>query len=220
MLALRKERSFRSGCSSMKIARVFVPVRNFVDRTDRNYLLLHCAKTHTLRSTLDALQRRWSKGVCASTRDACVWKRLSCCRGSRRIQSGAARQYGLRWSRRYISQRPELLEAAISCAQRLRLKPVGPHARSSRRVAFAECFRLLWFMNITKLFCLFRWAVVDSFYCGSSRTLSRRASRTRAGRIMAVTPVTRYSNASQIDRSNVTQLKVAWTYRTGPMTSQ
>src|SRR6267143_6334442 len=26
---------------------------------------------------------------------------------------------------------------------------------------------------------------------------------------------TRYSNASQMDRSNVTKLKVAWTYRTG-----
>src|SRR5260370_26565180 len=28
---------------------------------------------------------------------------------------------------------------------------------------------------------------------------------------------TRYSNASQIDRSNVSQLKVAWTYRTGAL---
>jgi two-component system, LytTR family, response regulator len=82
---------------------------------DRNYVLLHCGKkTHTLRSTLDALQ---------NTLDPKLFVRIN--RGTL-VQLEAIREmlpwfHGeykvvlhdnaeLRWSRRYISQRPELLK--------------------------------------------------------------------------------------------------------------
>ncbi len=83
---------------------------------DRNYLLLHCGKkTHTLRSTLDALQ---------DTLDPKVFVRIN--RGTL-VRLDAIREllpwfHGeykvilqddteLRWSRRYVTERPELLKA-------------------------------------------------------------------------------------------------------------
>lgn len=82
---------------------------------DRNYVLLHCGKkTHTLRSTLDTLQ---------STLDPKLFVRIN--RGTL-VRLDAIRElvpwfHGeykvmlhdnteLRWSRRYVSQRPELLK--------------------------------------------------------------------------------------------------------------
>jgi two-component system, LytTR family, response regulator len=82
---------------------------------DRNYLLLHCGKKmHTLRSTLDALQ---------DTLDEKLFVRIN--RGTlvrldaiRELQPWFHGEYKvilqdnteLRWSRRYITERPELLK--------------------------------------------------------------------------------------------------------------
>jgi len=96
---------------------VFVPVKDISwVEADRNYVLLHCGKkTHTLRSTLDTLQ---------STLDAKLFVRIN--RGTL-VRLDAIREllpwfHGeykvmlhdgteLRWSRRYVSQRPELLKS-------------------------------------------------------------------------------------------------------------
>jgi two-component system, LytTR family, response regulator len=94
----------------------FVAVKDiFWVEADRNYLLLHCGKkTHTLRSTLDALQ---------NTLDPKLFVRIN---RSTLVRLDAIREmhpwfHGeykvmlhdnteLRWSRRYLSQRPELLK--------------------------------------------------------------------------------------------------------------
>jgi len=94
----------------------FVPVKeiSWVE-AERNYLLLHCGKkTHTLRSTLDAFQ---------DTLDANLFVRIN--RGTL-VRLDAIREllpwfHGeykvilqdnteLRWSRRYVAERPELLK--------------------------------------------------------------------------------------------------------------
>jgi two-component system LytT family response regulator len=95
---------------------IFVPVKDiFWVEADRNYALLHCGKkTHTLRSTLDALEK---------TLDAKLFVRIN--RGTL-VRLEAIREllpwfHGeykvvlhdnteLRWSRRYVTQRPELLK--------------------------------------------------------------------------------------------------------------
>jgi len=71
-------------------------------------------------------------------------------------------------------------------------------------------------MNKTKLFRLFRWAILGFLLLW---LVTRAVAQ---GKPDAGWPTygndaggTRYSNASQIDRSNVAHLKVAWTYRTG-----
>jgi two-component system LytT family response regulator len=94
----------------------FVPVKEIAwVEADRNYLLLHCGKkTHTLRSTLDALQ---------DTLDRKLFVRIN--RGTL-VRLDAIREllpwfHGeykvilqdnteLRWSRRYVTERPELLK--------------------------------------------------------------------------------------------------------------
>jgi two-component system, LytTR family, response regulator len=95
---------------------IFVSVKeiSWVE-ADRNYVLLHCGKkTHTLRSTLDTLQ---------NTLDPKVFVRIN--RGTL-VKLDAIREllpwfHGeykvmlhdnteLRWSRRYVSRRPELLK--------------------------------------------------------------------------------------------------------------
>jgi two-component system LytT family response regulator len=95
---------------------IFVSVKeiSWVE-ADRNYVLLHCGKkTHTLRSTLDTLQ---------NTLDPSVFVRIN--RGTL-VKLDAIREllpwfHGeykvmlhdnteLRWSRRYVSRRPELLK--------------------------------------------------------------------------------------------------------------
>jgi two-component system, LytTR family, response regulator len=95
---------------------VFVPVRDISwIEADRNYLVLHCGgKTHTLRGTLDSLQ---------NTLDPKLFVRVN--RGSL-VRLDAIREllpwfHGeykvilhdkteIRWSRRYVTQRPELLK--------------------------------------------------------------------------------------------------------------
>ncbi len=95
---------------------IFVAIKEITwVEADRNYVLLHCGKkTHTLRSTLDALQ---------STLDPKLFVRIN--RGTL-VRLDAIREmlpwfHGeykvmlhdnteLRWSRRYVSQRPELLK--------------------------------------------------------------------------------------------------------------
>jgi two-component system, LytTR family, response regulator len=95
---------------------IFVPVREISwIEADRNYLVLHCAgKTHTLRGTLDSLQ---------NTLDPKLFVRVN--RSSlvrldavRELQPWFHGEYKvilhdkseLRWSRRYVTQRPELLK--------------------------------------------------------------------------------------------------------------
>ena len=53
--------------------------------------------------------------------------------------------------------------------------------------------------------------------CRPSRPLSRSPTPTQAGPPTATPDGTRYSPAQQINRDNVTQLKVAWTFRTGAL---
>jgi quinoprotein glucose dehydrogenase len=71
-------------------------------------------------------------------------------------------------------------------------------------------------MNLTKLNCPFRWAVV-AFLLLWLVSHAVAQSKPDAGwpNYGGDAGGTRYSNASQIDRSNVAKLKVAWTYRTG-----
>jgi quinoprotein glucose dehydrogenase len=71
-------------------------------------------------------------------------------------------------------------------------------------------------MNTTKLLCLFRWAVVGFLLLWFVTDAVAQSKPDAAWPNYGGDPGgTRYSNASQIDRSNVAQLKVAWTYRTG-----
>ncbi len=95
---------------------IFVPVREILwVEADRNYLLLHCGKkTHTLRSTLDALQDsldpksfvRINRGTLVRL-DA-VRELLPWFHGEYKVVLHDSTE--LRWSRRYVSQRPELLK--------------------------------------------------------------------------------------------------------------
>jgi len=118
MLAqLHRENSFPERLLIHEGARAFfVPVReiSWVE-TDRNYLLLHCGKkTHTLRSTLDALQLtldpkafvRINRGTLVRL-DA-IRELLPWFHGEYKVMLEDNTE--LRWSRRYISQRPELLK--------------------------------------------------------------------------------------------------------------
>jgi two-component system LytT family response regulator len=82
---------------------------------DRNYVLLHCGKkTHTLRSTLDTLQNaldprlfvRINRGTLVKL-DA-IRELLPWFHGEYKVMLHDNTE--LRWSRRYVSQRPELLK--------------------------------------------------------------------------------------------------------------
>jgi len=95
---------------------VLVPVKEIAwVEADKNYVLLHCGKkTHTLRSTLDALQNSLDpKSFVRINRGTLVrWDAV------RELQPWFHGEYKvvlhdnteLRWSRRYVSQRPELLQ--------------------------------------------------------------------------------------------------------------
>jgi two-component system LytT family response regulator len=115
---LERERSFPDRLLVHENERAyFVPIREISwIEADRNYLILHCgAKTHTLRGTLDSL---------SETLDPKIFVRIN--RGSL-VRLDAMREllpwfHGeykvilkdateLRWSRRYVKQRPELLKA-------------------------------------------------------------------------------------------------------------
>ncbi|HKV60893.1 MAG TPA: LytTR family DNA-binding domain-containing protein [Candidatus Acidoferrum sp.] len=95
---------------------IFVPVKDISwVEADRNYLLLHCGKkTHTLRSTLDALQNlldpklfvRINRGTLVKL-DA-IRELLPWFHGEYKVMLHDDTE--LRWSRRYVSQRPEILK--------------------------------------------------------------------------------------------------------------
>jgi len=118
MLAqLHRERSFPERLLIHEGARAFfVPVGEISwIEADRNYLLLHCGKkTHTLRSTLDALQEtldprafvRINRGTLVRL-DA-IRELLPWFHGEYKVVLQDNTE--LRWGRRYISQRPELLK--------------------------------------------------------------------------------------------------------------
>ncbi|SRR6266436_377111 len=114
---LQRERAFPDRLLVHENARAhFLPIREISwIEADRNYLILHCgAKTHTLRGTLESL---------AGTLDPKTFVRIN--RGSL-VRLDAIREllpwfHGeykvilkdateLRWSRRYVKQRPELLK--------------------------------------------------------------------------------------------------------------
>jgi two-component system LytT family response regulator len=94
----------------------FVPVKeiSWVE-AERNYLLLHCGKkTHTLRSTLDAFQEtldpklfvRINRGTLVRL-DA-IRELLPWFHGEYKVLLQDNTE--LRWSRRYVTERPELLK--------------------------------------------------------------------------------------------------------------
>jgi two-component system, LytTR family, response regulator len=114
---LQRERSFPDRLLVHENERAhFVAIREIAwIEADRNYLILHCgAKTHTLRGTLESL---------AGSLDPKIFVRIN--RGSlvrldaiREMQPWFHGEYKvilkdsteLRWSRRYVKQRPELLK--------------------------------------------------------------------------------------------------------------
>jgi two-component system LytT family response regulator len=114
---LQRERSLPARLLIQEDSRaIFVAIKDISwVEADRNYVLLHCGKkTHTLRSTLDALQ---------NTLDPKLFVRIN--RGTlvrldaiRELVPWFHGEYKVvlhdnterRWSRRYVSQRPELLK--------------------------------------------------------------------------------------------------------------
>jgi two-component system LytT family response regulator len=114
---LEREKSFAERILIQEDARaIFVATKEIVwVEADRNYLLLHCGrKTHTLRSTLDALQNtldpklfvRINRGTLV--RLEAIREMLPWFHGEYKVMLNDGTE--LRWSRRYVSQRPELLK--------------------------------------------------------------------------------------------------------------
>ena len=95
----------------------FVAVRDISwIEADRNYLILHCgAKTHTLRATLDSIQDMLDPKLFARinrgslVRLDAIRELLPWFHGEYKVILHDNTE--LRWSRRYVSQRPELLRA-------------------------------------------------------------------------------------------------------------
>jgi len=118
MLAqLHRERSFPERLLIHEDSRAFfVPVGEISwIEADRNYLLLHCGKkTHTLRSTLDALQETLDPRAFARinrstlVRLDTIRELLPWFHGEYKVVLRDNTE--LRWSRRYVTQRPELLK--------------------------------------------------------------------------------------------------------------
>jgi len=114
---LQRERSLPDRLLIQEDSRaIFVPVMDISwIEADRNYVLLHCGKkTHTLRSTLDALQNtldpklfvRINRGTLV--RLEAVRELLPWFHGEYKVVLHDNTE--LRWSRRYVSQRPEILK--------------------------------------------------------------------------------------------------------------
>jgi two-component system, LytTR family, response regulator len=114
---LEREKSFAERILIQEDSRaIFVGVKEIAwVEADRNYLLLHCGtKTHTLRSTLDALQNtldpklfvRINRGTLV--RLEAIREMLPWFHGEYKVVLHDSTE--LRWSRRYVSQRPELLK--------------------------------------------------------------------------------------------------------------
>ena len=114
---LRRERSFTDRLVVQEKDRsYFVAVRDITwIEADRNYLILHCgSKTHTLRGTLESLQTAVDPKVFVRINRSSV-VRLDAIREMRRWFHGEYKVVlndatELRWSRRYVAQRPELLK--------------------------------------------------------------------------------------------------------------
>jgi len=118
MLAqLHRERSFPERLLIHEDSRAFFVPTGEISwiEADRNYLLLHCGKkTYTLRSTLDALQEtldprtfvRVNRGTLVRL-DA-IRELLPWFHGEYKVVLHDNTE--LRWSRRYVTQRPELLK--------------------------------------------------------------------------------------------------------------
>lgn len=114
---LQREKSFPERLLVQEDARsIFVPVKDISwVEADRNYVLLHCGKkTHTVRSALDALQNsldpkafvRVNRGTLVRL-DA-IRELLPWFHGEYKVMLHDGTE--LRWSRRYVSRRPELLQ--------------------------------------------------------------------------------------------------------------
>jgi quinoprotein glucose dehydrogenase len=73
-------------------------------------------------------------------------------------------------------------------------------------------------MRAFKLFCYFRWLLLFLFLAWLVSTTRAQTKPDTGWPTYSNDPGgTRYSPASQIDRNNVTQLKVAWTFHTGAL---
>jgi two-component system LytT family response regulator len=114
---LQLEKSFAERLLVQEDSRaIFVAVKEIAwVEADRNYLLLHCGKkTHTLRSTLETLQKsldpklfvRINRGTLV--RLEAIRELLPWFHGEYKVVLHDNTE--LRWSRRYVSQRPELLK--------------------------------------------------------------------------------------------------------------
>jgi len=114
---LEREKSYAERILIQEDARaIFVAVKEIAwVEADRNYLLLHCGKKmHTVRSTLDALQNtldpklfvRVNRGTLVRL-DA-IREMLPWFHGEYKVVLNDSTE--LRWSRRYVTQRPELLK--------------------------------------------------------------------------------------------------------------
>ena len=114
---MQRERGFPDRLLIQEDARAFfVPVREISwIEADRNYLMLHCgAKTHTLRGTIGSLQDtldpklfvRVNRG--SLVRLDAIRELLPWFHGEYRVILHDGTE--LRWSRRYVTQRPELLK--------------------------------------------------------------------------------------------------------------
>jgi two-component system LytT family response regulator len=114
---IRRERGFSDRLLIHEESRAFfVPVRDISwIEADRNYLILHCSgKSHTLRGTMDSVQdaldpklfvrvNRGSLVRLDAIRELVPWFH-----GEYKIVLQDKTE--IRWSRRYVSQRPELLK--------------------------------------------------------------------------------------------------------------
>jgi two-component system LytT family response regulator len=114
---LEREKSFPERILIEEDSRaIFVAVKEIEwVEADRNYVLLHCGKkTYTLRSTLDALQNtldpklfvRINRGTLV--RLDTIREMLPWFHGEYKVLLRDNTE--LRWSRRYVTQRPELLK--------------------------------------------------------------------------------------------------------------
>jgi two-component system LytT family response regulator len=114
---LQREKSFPERILIQEDSRaIFVAVKEIAwVEADRNYLLLHSGKkTHTLRSTLETLQKsldpklfvRINRGMLV--RLEAIRELLPWFHGEYKVVLHDNTE--LRWSRRYVAQRPELLK--------------------------------------------------------------------------------------------------------------
>lgn len=114
---LQREKSFPDRLLIQEVSRaIFVAVKEISwAEAERNYVLLHCGrKIHTLRSTLEALQNtldpklfvRINRG--AMVRLDAIREMLPWFHGEYKVVLHDNTE--LRWSRRYVTQRPELLK--------------------------------------------------------------------------------------------------------------